>query len=135
MIGRRTFLALALAICGTGASASDDSTAPEWPAEAAQLSADLITALLSGNTAVGDWSGTPYRQYFAANGRTVYLPAGGRPDQGRWRVNAETDQYESWWQNSDWTGYTIIETGNGYAWVSRGKLHAFTIVEGDQLQP
>ncbi|MEL7280672.1 MAG: hypothetical protein AAFY35_02700 [Pseudomonadota bacterium] len=98
-----------------------------------QMTAPQIEALLSGNTIRGTWNGDPYTQFFDANGLTVYFPEGGRPDQGKWRVNGETDQYESWWERSNWSGYTIMMTNGGFAWVSRGELQPFEVFEGKQV--
>lgn len=98
-----------------------------------QMTAPQIEALLSGNTIRGTWNGAPYTQFFDPNGLTVYLPEGGRPDQGKWRVNAETDQYESWWERTNWTGYAIMATNDGYAWASRGALQPFEVFEGKQV--
>ena len=45
--------------------------AGDWPVGTVALSAAQIDSLLSGNTAVGAWSGTAYRQYFDASGTTL----------------------------------------------------------------
>ncbi|MEM6589984.1 MAG: hypothetical protein AAF641_16175 [Pseudomonadota bacterium] len=98
-----------------------------------QMTAPQIEALLTGNTIRGSWNGDGYTQFFDANGLTVYFPDGGRPDQGKWRVSADTDQYESWWERTNWTGYTIMVTNDGFAWVSRGELQPFEVFEGKQV--
>ncbi|MEM9146363.1 MAG: hypothetical protein AAGC57_09205 [Pseudomonadota bacterium] len=103
-------------------------------AEPVTLTAPEVDTLLRDRTAVGDWNGTPYRQYFDPNGRTVYQPKGGRPDQGKWRVNAKTGAYESWWERSGWSGYGIAREGETHYWVeSSGKRHRFTVVDGRKL--
>ncbi|MDU8942279.1 hypothetical protein [Ovoidimarina sediminis] len=76
--------------------------APAW-AETRRLTAAEIEALLSGRKITGAWNGKAYSQTFAATGHTVYIPKGGRPDAGRWRVNPETDSYESFWERSGWS--------------------------------
>ncbi|MEL6121069.1 MAG: hypothetical protein AAFR49_15505 [Pseudomonadota bacterium] len=98
-----------------------------------QLTAGQIDELLRGNTIRGTWNGDPYTQFFDANGQTIYFPEGGRPDPGKWRVNGDTDQYESWWERTNWTGYTIMMTNDGFAWVSRGELQPFEVFEGKQV--
>ncbi|MEO0750788.1 MAG: hypothetical protein AAFY25_03215 [Pseudomonadota bacterium] len=98
-----------------------------------QLNAAQIEMLLSGNTIVGAWNGDAYTQFFDANGQTIYFPEGGQPDRGKWRVNADTDQYESWWERTSWTGYTIMMTNDGYAWISRGELQPFEVFKGKQV--
>ncbi|MEM0945646.1 MAG: hypothetical protein AAGI70_17050 [Pseudomonadota bacterium] len=103
-------------------------------AEPDVLTAPEIEALLSGNTAVGDWSGTPYRQFFDENGTTIYVPQGGREDWGRWRTNAETGQYESFWERSGWSGYGVAGGDGQYFWVqSDGTRQPFEMVEGRAL--
>ena len=47
---------------------------PAAHAEPVPLSAGEIKALLSGNTCIGTWRGDPYKQYFAADGSTIYAP-------------------------------------------------------------
>ncbi|WP_371225068.1 hypothetical protein [Roseovarius sp. 2305UL8-3] len=127
-MNRRMFLT---AVCAAGLGLP--ALAEDWPVGTVQLTAAQIETLLSGNTTVGAWSGTGYRQYFADNGLTIYLAAGSPPDQGKWRVNTGTNQYESWWRNADWAGYTIVMTNGGYAWVNGDTLETFEIVEGRQL--
>lgn len=95
--------------------------------------AEEIESLLSGNTITGTWSGTQYTQYFDANGVTVYIPEGRQPDMGRWRVNADTDQYESWWEQTGWTPYTVIRTQDGYAWKREKGAEPFTVKKGKQI--
>ncbi|MEL6219681.1 MAG: hypothetical protein AAFR79_14630 [Pseudomonadota bacterium] len=103
-------------------------------ADPVTLTAAEVSALLSGRTAVGDWNGTPYRQYFDPNGRTVYQPKGGRPDEGKWRTSSATAAYESWWERSGWSGYAIAREQDTLYWVeSSGKRHAFEVVDGRKL--
>lgn len=98
-----------------------------------QMTAPQIEVLLSGNTIKGTWNGDAYTQFFDANGITVYFPEGARPDQGKWRVNADTGQFESWWERANWVGYTVMITNDGFAWVSRGKVQPFEVFEGKQV--
>ncbi len=106
-------------------------------AEPVSLTAEEVTALLTGNTAVGEWSGTPYRQYFAADGTTIYHAEGAPPDTGQWRVNAETGAYESLWRSGGWSGYDVARDGDQYLWIVHGSGDAqtFTVFEGRGLQP
>ncbi|EAQ25455.1 MULTISPECIES: hypothetical protein [unclassified Roseovarius] len=108
-----------------------------WPvtAQTAQMSAAEITALLSGNTIVGNWSGTDYRQFFEADGRTVYMLGDGRRDDGQWRVSAETNDYESWWRSTGWTPYAMVRTdAGGYAWINGDRLEPFEVLSGRQIE-
>ncbi|WP_300551038.1 hypothetical protein [Roseovarius sp.] len=123
---RRCFIAAILAA----------SLGPCLPATAAPtaIAADEITALLTGNTIVGTWSGTRYHQYFEANGTTTYIAEGGRSDQGRWRANPDTNEYESWWRSTGWTPYLLVRTDDGgYAWVNGDRYEPFEVRQGKHI--
>lgn len=101
----------------------------------APITADEIAALLTGNTIVGTWSDTRYRQYFDANGTTAYVTDGGRADEGRWRVNPDTNEYESWWRSTGWTPYLLVHTDEGgYAWVNGDRLETFEVLQGKHIE-
>jgi hypothetical protein len=100
-----------------------------------KLTAPEIEALLGGNTIAGTWSGTSYRQYYAPDGTTLYVPDGGKADEGRWRTNAETDEYESWWRSTGWTPYALVRTGDGeHAWINGDRLEPFRVLPGRQIE-
>ena len=104
---------------------------PAFPAaaEAKTLTATEITALLSDRKISGDWNGTRYTQSFSATGHTVYIPEGGRADAGRWRVNSDTDAYESFWERSGWSSYSVVHEAGGLYWVdATGARHPFELV-------
>lgn len=106
------------------------------PARAANvpLRAPEIEALLSGNTISGTWSGTPYRQYFAPDGTTLYVPEGGKPDEGRWRANPDTNDFESWWRGTGWLPFALVRTPAGeLAWVNGDRLEPFEVLPGRQI--
>ena len=110
---------------------------PCLPVAAAPTSAtaEEISTLLTGNTIVGTWSGTRYRQYFDANGTTTYSTEGGRSDDGRWRVNQDTNEYESWLRSTGWTPYLLVHTDDGsYAWVNGDRLETFEVLTGKQIE-
>ena len=106
-------------------------TLPAWADEV--VSAPELQDLLSGNTITGTWSGTKYTQFFSDEGATVYIPAGRQPEIGRWRVNAQTGQYESWWEQSGWSRYTVIRTEDGYGWKRGDGYEPFTVQQGKQI--
>ncbi|MFK7940033.1 MAG: hypothetical protein AB8B82_11680 [Roseovarius sp.] len=109
---------------------------PGWAmdrSDTVQLTADQITEILSGNTITGTWSGTSNTQYFAAGGMTMYLADGRPADQGRWRANADLNTYESWWQMTNWVGYKVMMTNEGYAWANGDTLEPFEVLEGKQV--
>ena len=120
---RRTFLMLVTTV------------ALSLPAQAQEtrLSAAEIDALLSGNTIEGTWSGSTYKAYYGTNGIVVYVPEGGRPDEGKWRTNADTHEYESWWRSTGWTPYALVRTSDGYAWINGDTLEPFSVLSGNQL--
>ncbi len=121
-MNRRGFLILLSA--GTGFCLS----APQAISEGALLTANEIETLLSDKKITGDWNGTPYTQSFAATGHTLYAAKGSPPEAGRWRVNAETDRYESFWERSGWSSYAIERDGDALYWVDgAGVRHPFEV--------
>ena len=98
------------------------------------LTAAEIETLLTGNTAVGQWSGKNYRQFFSDDGSTIYAQEGVRSSLGQWRVNRSKNLYESWWQRSEWTGYPVATDGKLYYWISHSlPPQSFEILSGQQL--
>lgn len=120
---RRVFMALASVV----------TLALPAQAQETRLTAAEINTMLSGNTIKGTWSGSTYKQYFGAAGMTVYIPDGGSADEGKWRTNADTNEYESWWRSTGWTPYALVRTDDGYAWINGDKLELFTVLEGKQV--
>jgi len=98
-----------------------------------KLSGPEIKALLSGNTVHGTWAGREYWSYFADDGWTTYLPAGGKPSNGRWAAN--TDQYCSTWASSGTSCYDIYRDGETVVWSvpSSGERYPSTLLTGDQV--
>lgn len=104
-------------------------------AQSVKLQSHEIDALLSGNTAVGKWEGTAYRQYFDVDGSTIYAQPEARSSVGKWRVDGERDEYQSTWpQDEDWEGWFVMEYGGAFYWVSKSTPPTpFKVVEGQQL--
>ena len=104
-------------------------------AQSVKLSADQISELLTGNTAIGVWEGVPYRQFFAADGSTIYAQAQARSTLGQWRVDSERDEYQSIWpRDVEWEGWYIMEYAGAYYWVSKATPPTpFQVVAGEQL--
>ena len=104
-------------------------------AQAVKLSGEEITRLLIGNTAIGRWEGTPYRQFFAKDGSTIYAQEGSRSALGRWRVDPVAQEYQSLWPgDAEWKGWFVMEYGDTHYWVSRDTPPTpFQIVEGQRL--
>ena len=104
-------------------------------AQSVKLTAEQITNLLSGNTAVGKWDGVGYRQYFGGDGVTTYAQDGARSARGKWRVDASRDEYQSIWPKDDaWEGWYVMEYVGVYFWVSKATPPTpFRIEQGEQL--
>jgi hypothetical protein len=125
---RRAVLAFALAI-------------GLWPAmplgaQERKLSAAEIEDKLIGNTIQGLWDGQPYRQFFDGSGRTIFVEDGRQPSMGRWKADAEKDQYCSSWQSSRSACYEVLDGGpNAIIWAlpGSGKKFPATVLQGDQL--
>ena len=108
-------------------------TATPVTAQSVKLQEHEITALLSGNTAVGLWEGAPYRQYFGPDGSTIYAQEGARSALGEWRV--QDGEYQSLWPgDAEWEGWFVMEYAGDFFWVSKTTPPTpFAVVEGQQL--
>ena len=102
-------------------------------ADPVKLSGAEIKAAFSGNTVHGQWAGKEYWSYFADDGWTVYLPAGGDRSNGRWGVNAT--QYCSTWPQGGTSCYDIYRDGTSIVWgvPSSGARYESTLLDGNQL--
>ena len=103
--------------------------AAAW-AEDIKLTAGEISTLLTGNTISGTWVGVPYTSTYSPDGVTVYTEEGRPAQRGRWRVNEQTDEYESWWEQSGWSGYVIVRSDEGLAWLFKGTRQPFVVIDG-----
>ena len=115
---------------------SSEPQANDAPAGLILVSGEDLQAALSGNTAIGNWVGEDYRQFFDESGDTIYLPDGAAGGSaGSWRVDVTTGQYESLWPPlPTWDVYDVFRDGDQWFWTGGGvELSPFTIVEGDQL--
>ena len=120
---RLTFITLALGL-GCGANADEPKL----------LIAAQIIDLLAGNTAIGLWNGAEYRQYFAKDGATIYAQKGSRSALGKWRVDPNTNQYQSWWKTSGWEDWGVGVLEGVYFWVGTDQApQSFEILLGQQL--
>ena len=102
-------------------------------AQSVKLEPYEVTTLLSGNTAIGQWDGADYRQYFAQDGTTIFAQSGSPHAQGKWRVTA--GEYQSRWDgDTDWQGWFVMEYAGQFFWVSKATPPTpFTVVAGNQL--
>jgi hypothetical protein len=122
MIGRFCFAALLM-------------VATPLAAQSVKLKSHEIAALLTGNTAVGVWEGVAYRQYFDAQGSTIYAQAEARSSVGKWRIDTKRDEYQSIWpRDSDWEGWYVMEYASEFFWVSKSTPPTpFKVLDGQQL--
>lgn len=104
-------------------------------AQAVKLSGYEIRALLNGNTAIGRWEGTPYRQFFGRDGVTIFAQEGARSARGKWRVDDEAREYQSLWPgDTDWEGWFVMEYGGTFYWVSKQTPPTpFEMLDGERL--
>lgn len=120
----RLFLTLCLVLASTFA----------W-AQSVKLTGDEIRNLLTGNTAVGQWEGVAYRQYFGDDGVTIFAGQGVRSSRGEWRVDDDVQEYQSIWPgDAEWEGWFVMEFSGTFYWVSRKTPPTpFRIEQGQQL--
>lgn len=104
-------------------------------AQAVKLNPDEIRDLLTGNTVIGRWEGAAYRQFFGADGVTIYAQEGARSARGEWRIDAGAQEYQSIWPgDADWQGWFVMEYGGTYYWVSKATPPTpFQVLRGEQL--
>lgn len=122
---RALFLAMLLSLAASPASAM-----------AERLSGPEIRDWLLGNTVVGAWAGTPYRQLFRPDGTTTYKADGIALDEGRWWVTEA--EYCSCWQGSGEACYQVLRDGDDLIWHTRGVFkgsYTAEVVTSDQLAP
>lgn len=102
-------------------------------AQSVKLEAHEIAALLTGNTAIGQWEGTDYRQFFGADGATIHATEGARSARGEWRIEGE--EYQSRWPGeTDWQGWFVMEYAGQWFWVSKTTPPTpFEVLPGEQL--
>ena len=109
-------------------------SAPVASADERPLSEAEMVAALSGRTAISTDPASPYRQYFDPDGETTYVPDGGTPDVGLWRVTA--GQYCSQWGGDGWDCYDMIGEDDAVTWIWRATGAAFParMVDGNALK-
>ncbi|NNE86068.1 MAG: hypothetical protein HKN28_19055 [Alphaproteobacteria bacterium] len=100
-----------------------------------RLSGAEIKQWIDGNTVVGVWAGTPYRQLFRPDGTTAYDAAGTVRDEGRWWVTE--DEYCSWWSSTGETCYQVLRDGEMLIWRTKGlfaRTFDASVLPGNQLE-
>ncbi len=126
---RRTLLATLFAIILSGLATGPAAAMPD------RLSGAEIKEWIGGNTVVGVWAGTPYRQLFRADGTTAYDAAGTGRDEGRWWVTEI--EYCSWWPGSGEACYQVLRDDDKLIWRTKGlfaRSFEASVLPGDQLE-
>ena len=124
MVAALVALSVGLASCGTGGD------------RYGMQAVDEIAELLAGNSAEGRAGAQGFRQYFDADGTTIYSELGGRHSTGQWRVSDVADLYESKWGDSDWERWEIRRIDGVLHWIAEGvEPITFEMVEGQRLYP
>jgi hypothetical protein len=101
-------------------------------AQEVQMTPEEFREILTGNTLIGEWAGSPYRQYFGENGTTMYL-SNSSESEGTWRV-ADDGKYCSVWPPSPAEAcYTVTRQGEELIWYSGSNRYPATVVKGDKL--
>lgn len=111
------------------------ATAAPAAAMPERLSGAEIKQWVDGNTVIGVWAGTAYRQFFRPDGTTAYDAVGAARDEGRWWVT-ETE-YCSWWAGSGESCYQVLRDGDMLIWRTKGlfaRTFEASVVDGDQLE-
>jgi len=109
-------------------------SAPAVQAGEEPLTGDQIKEILSGNTVFGEQKGTPWKQYFDADGATIYISGEDAPSPGRWAVRE--DRFCSQWPPSDkWDCYDMTGAGENVTWifVGGGDPWPAKVVSGRQI--
>jgi hypothetical protein len=102
-------------------------------ADGARLTAAEIAQALTGNTAVGEFRGKAFRQYFHNDGSTTFRRQGEGADIGKWRTT-ENDEYCAWWARNGWSCYWMSRDGATVTWHYEDKVaYPATIVPGEQM--
>jgi hypothetical protein len=85
-----------------------------------KLKAGEITSLLAGNSVTGDFRGAAYAQYFDPDGSTLMAIEEAPPESGKWKVDAEKNEYCSWWAATGWRCYAVTRDGDILYWQREG---------------
>lgn len=101
-----------------------------------ELDGPAARAALAGNTVVGVWEGTPYRQYFAPDGSTTYVWNGDEPVTGEWQVTGEGGVCTRLPPSRQWNCNGVWKQGELVVWVTAGTGRAYpaSLLQGRQLE-
>jgi len=122
---KRTFLAFGVALVALAALASEPASAARM-----KLSGSEIVRLLSGNSVQGEWNGTNFQGYFAANGTAYFQQEGGDLQVGHW--SAHEKEYCVTWNDRGEAGAQAQGLAAGFDMMNPaagGKEDCFTVYQ------
>ncbi len=99
------------------------------------MTQEEFTKLLLGNTIVGEWAGSPYRQFFDRGGNTIYIGDDGNRSQGYWRIREDGYYCSTWPPGQIENCYKVALVGEELLWYSGDNRYPSHIIEGNQLNP
>jgi hypothetical protein len=97
------------------------------------LTQEKFTEMLLGNTLIGEWAGSPYKQFFDRGGNTIYLGDDGQRSQGYWRIREDGFYCSTWPPGQIENCYKVTLQANQLLWYSGEDRYSSYIVEGNQL--
>jgi hypothetical protein len=99
------------------------------------LSGEQIRAWIDGNTIVGNWAGTPYRQYFGPDGLTTFEADSAPAEIGRWWVTEV--EFCAIWPTGGQVCYRVVREGETLIWQTMnpwGENFTAEVLDGNQLR-
>lgn len=97
------------------------------------LTQEEFTQMLLGNTLIGEWAGSPYKQFFDRGGNTIYLGDDGQRSQGYWRIREDGFYCSTWPPGQIENCYKVTLQDNQLLWYSGEDRYSSYIVEGNQI--
>jgi hypothetical protein len=99
------------------------------------MTPEEFTTVLLGNTLIGEWAGSPYRQFFDRGGNTIYIGDDGNRSQGYWRIRDDGYYCSTWPPGLIENCYKVTLLGDELIWYSGDERYSSYVVMGNQLNP
>ncbi|MEM7223300.1 MAG: hypothetical protein AAF495_10000 [Pseudomonadota bacterium] len=107
---------------------------PAAAGEPQTMTQNEFRTLIEGNTIVGEWSGTPYRQFFDEGARTTYQEKGKAETYGTWRITEDGKYCSVWPPNPQEACYNVKRDEDTLFWdAGGGKTYPSDVVPGKQM--
>ena len=97
------------------------------------LEAEEFTTMLLGNTLIGQWAGSPYRQFFDRSGNTIYVGDDGSKSQGYWRIREDGYYCSTWPPGQSESCYKVTLLDDQLIWYSGDQRYPSHLVLGNQI--